>query len=202
MLRSASVNYKGTPVVCILSSGWVSTEPATRFYQEREACVDPESHLLRVWSEKPGIYAEYDYTYAIDFHGTLMAREITISEAGRTTVVIHIDSLEAPTAAEEAAVNVTPDLVESFSVTAFSAFPLRVPAPKQTPPNKRVMVHATIGPADGKVLEAEALQNLDPELTQAALEGVKAQRFRPTGAQREAYINVMFDPTQQPHPEP
>ena len=191
MLRTASVNYKGSSLTCILLSGWVSTQPATRFYQEREACVDAETHLLRVWSEKPGIYAEYDYANSISFHGNVMARRITITEAGQPVVAIRIDSLEDPTPAEEASLKPTPDLVEASPVALPSAFPLRVPAREGFSLDSRVIVHASISATDGKVLEAEALQNT--ALTRAALEAVKAQHFPPNGTQREAFINVMFN---------
>ena len=49
---------------------------------------------------------------------------------------------------------------------------------------------------DGKVLEAEALQNSDTGLSQAALTVVKRATYLPTGAgeftQRTAYIRVTF----------
>lgn len=192
-LRMASVIYKGDPLTCILISGSVPRAPATRYYQEVEECVDPESHLLRVWSEKPGIYAEYDYTNAINFHGNVMARQISITEAGIPAVLIHIDSLEDPTEAENAALKATPALVDSFAASAPNTFPLRIPAPQGNSWEARVIVHASIGANDGNVIEAEALQNSDPQLTQAALEAVKSQHFPPTGMQREAFINVMFN---------
>ena len=193
MLRSASVTYKGGLLTCVLSSGWVATEPVTRFYQEREACVDPETHLLRVWSQKPGIYAEYDYAGAIDFHGNIMARQITITEAGSPTVVIRIDSLEDLTETDEATLKATAGLMKTFPVAGTWDFPMHVPSVEGYAPNKRVIVHASIDALDGKVVEAEALQTTDPALTRAALEAVKAQHFTPTGMQREAFINVMFN---------
>jgi hypothetical protein len=192
-LRSVSVNYKGQKLTCVLVSGSVPRIPAPRYYQEHETCVDAESGLLKVWSEKPGIYADYDYTGAIDFHGNIMARQITITEAGTPTLQIHIDSLRDATPEDEALLRPGPPLVTTFNVSIPNTFPLRVPPSEGEPPDVRVIVHAAIDANDGHVLEAEALQSWNPQLAQAAIEAVKAVRFAPTGLEREAFINVMFD---------
>lgn len=193
-LRMATVNYKGAEVNCVLASGSVPRMPATRYYQEVESCVDPQSGLIRVWSEKPGIYAEYDYTNSINFHGNVMAGSITISEAGAPVVAIHIDSLRDPSEEDLAGLKASPDLVPSFGLGSPLTFPISVPPLQGNgDASSRVIVHAVIDAVDGKVVEAEALQNSNPELAQAALEYVKAKRYPPTGIQREAFINVMFN---------
>ena len=53
-----------------------------------------------------------------------------------------------------------------------------------------VIVHATLSNVDGRVLEAEALQDTNPELAQAAVELVEHSRFPATGVQQEVFINV------------
>jgi hypothetical protein len=64
--------------------------------------------------------------------------------------------------------------------------------------SQHVIVHATIS-NDGKVEEAEALQNSDPGLGQAALAHVRRSNYpannpgnRPL--EQEAFINVRFTP--------
>ena len=193
MLRTADVNYKGASLTCVLSSGWISAASASRYYQERENCVDPQTHLLRVWSEKPGIYADYDYENAIDFHGNQVPRQISITEGGNALVVIHIDSVEDLTEAGEAALKSTPDLVKTFPVVGAWDFPIHVPPVEGVPLDSRVIVHASVSALDGTVVEAEAFNSANPILTRAAIEAVKAQRFSPNGTQREAFINVMFN---------
>src|ERR1019366_1880881 len=44
----------------------------------------------------------------------------------------------------------------------------------------------------GGVLDAEALQNSDKDLSRAAIEMVRSTSFPPSGFQQEAFINVQF----------
>lgn len=192
-LRMASVSYKGQELSCILHSGSVPRTLSLRYFQEHEFCVDPPKGVLRVWSEKPGIYAEYDYSSALEFHGHLMARQITVTEAGAQTVVIRVESLQDPSDAELAALKPTADLERTFGIGGLATFPIRAARVPGISPDTRVIVHASIAANDGRVIEAEALQMEDARLAEIALELVKSQRFAPTGLQREAFINVMFD---------
>jgi len=193
MLRSAAVSYQGSSLVCVLSSGWIPAQSTSRYYQERESCVDPETHLLRVWSEKPGIYADYDYENAIDFHGNLVPRRIAISEGGNPLVVIHIDSVEDLADRDQDVLKPTPDLVKTFPFVSTWDFPIHIPPIEGVPLNSRVIVHASVSALDGSVIEAEALRSTNPILTRAAIEAVKSQHFNPNGTQREAFINVQFN---------
>jgi hypothetical protein len=192
-LRMASVNYKGQELTCILHSGSVPRVPSLRYFQEHEFCVDPEKGVLRVWSEKPGIYAEYDYSDALEFHGHIVARQITITEAGAQTAVIRIESLQDPSETELAALKPTTELEPTFGIGGLDTFPIRAARVPGTSPNTRVIVHASIAADDGRVVEAEALQMEDARLAEMAIELVKSRHFAPTGLQREAFINVMFD---------
>jgi hypothetical protein len=51
-------------------------------------------------------------------------------------------------------------------------------------------VHATLSNVDGRVIEAEALQDTNPQLAQDAVEMVEHARFPATGLQQEVFINV------------
>jgi hypothetical protein len=192
-LRTASVNYEGQNLTCVLHSGSVPRTPSLRYFQETEACIDPERGLLRVWSEKPGIYAEYDYNGELNFHGNVVARQITVTEAGVQTVVIRVESLQDPSEMELASVKPEPGLQPTFGLGGLDTFPIRAARIPGISPGARVIVHASIGANDGRVIEAEALQMEDAQLAEAAVQLVKSQRFAPTGLQREAFINVMFD---------
>jgi len=54
-----------------------------------------------------------------------------------------------------------------------------------------VFVHATID-RDGNVIEAEALENSNPELAAKAIEALKSRNQGSSRAQREVYVDVEF----------
>ena len=56
-----------------------ATKPMPRQWVETEFCIDPEWALLHSWSVAPGIYVNYDYTDAIQYHGHTLARKFTSS---------------------------------------------------------------------------------------------------------------------------
>jgi hypothetical protein len=195
MVRSAKVEYEGKKITCLLLSGSVPTDPAPRFWVETEYCVNPNSGLLQMWSEAPGIYTTYDYHDAINFHGHTIPRTITVSENRSTVLRIHVDSLADAGEVDPALFKPTPVmLVEpSFTLAVPSRFPIPVdPDPASQAWIQPVIVHATIGDEFGEVLDAEALQTSDPKLAEAALDLVRSSVFPPTGMQREAFVNVQF----------
>jgi hypothetical protein len=55
-----------------------------------------------------------------------------------------------------------------------------------------VIVHAILDAQDGRVLDAETLQNSDRDLSRAAIDMVRSTSFPPSGFQQEAFINVQF----------
>jgi hypothetical protein len=196
-IRAANVERDGRRISCFLLSNSLPPNPAPRSWVEREDCIDPATGLLQVWSEAPGIFAIYDYTGAAEFHGLTLPHQISIFEEGRLSVQVHVESLEdAP--------NLDPNLFkpsaemmnagESFALASPRREPLRVD-PSNAPTSRffqPVIVHATLNAQDGSVLDAEALQTTDPELSRAALDIVRSTSFDPSGFQQEVFFNVQF----------
>jgi hypothetical protein len=200
MMRSATVSYKGNEITCLLLSGSVPTDPAPRFWVETEYCIDPNSGLLQVWSEAPGIYVTYDYSDPLTFHGRTLARQVAFVEDGKTVLEVHVDSLQEPGEVEPNSLVPTQEMPLSYILSAPQRFPIWADANAGEGDGNSihsVIVHATVDGASGKVLEAEALQNSNPELAQRALDIVKHSSNSPTGMEREVFINVRFRTRQQ-----
>jgi hypothetical protein len=195
MIRAQTVERDGQELTCLLLSGTVPTAPMPRQWVETEFCIDPQSALLHSWSVAPGIYVNYDYSDAIQFHGRMLARQITVVEGSKPVLQIHIDSLKD-------ADNLDPVIFEptremsgagpAFVLGYPRRFPMRSGMLENSAPQmiQPVIVHATLSNVDGRVLEAEALQDSNPELAQAAVELVEHSRFPATGVQQEVFINV------------
>ncbi|HZR29613.1 MAG TPA: hypothetical protein VFA71_12620 [Terriglobales bacterium] len=200
MMRSATVNYKGKEITCLLLSMGVPTDPAPRFWVETEYCIDPNSGLLQVWSETPGIYATYDYSDPITFHGRTLARQVTFVEDGKTVLDVHLDSLQEPGEVDPSSLVPTTEMVPSYILLAPQRFPIWADANAGEGDGNAihsVIIHAAIDGANGKVLEAEALQNSNPALAKRALDIVKRSSNSPTGVEREVFVNVRFHTRQQ-----
>jgi hypothetical protein len=203
MIRMASAQWQGMEVMCaLLSFDEAVTAAHGRHWEEREYCVDTKSALLRIYSEAPGIYTVYDYDGAMHFHGHTLARKISIVESGDTVLQIHVESLEDAGAPDPALFTPTKQMLARGPGIVLKAS-VRIPA-GATPPAghagkvRPVIVHASVDD-QGKVLEAEALQNSDPSLSNAALSLVRSSTYPPqtraTGpVQTEAFINVEFGP--------
>jgi hypothetical protein len=201
MIRMASAQWRGMEVMCaLLSFDEAIIAAHGRHWEEREYCVDTKSALLRIYSEAPGIYTLYDYGDAAHFHGRTLARQISIVESGDSVLQIHIDSLEDAGAPDPALFTPTKQMLARGPGIVLRAS-VRIPAGAAPPAGhtgkiKPVIVHASVDD-QGKVLEAEALQNSDPSLSTAALSLVKSSTYPPqtraTGpVQTEAFINVEF----------
>jgi hypothetical protein len=201
MIRMASAQWHGMEVMCALLSGGDGVAAVQgRHWEEREYCVDTKSALLRIYSEAPGIYTLYNYGDALHFHGRTIAREISIVETGGTVLQIHLESLEDAGARDPALFTPTkPMLAQGPGIVLIPSMRFGAFAPSPagfTGKAAPVIVHASIDD-HGKVLEAEALQNSDPSLSNAALSQVKGStypfRTRAMGrVQTEAFINVEF----------
>jgi hypothetical protein len=201
MIRMASAQWHGMEVMCTLLSGDEAvTTGQGRHWEEREYCVDTKSALLRIYSEAPGIYTVYDYNDALHFHGRTLARQISIVESGDTVLQIQVNSIEDAGTPDPALFTPTKQmLAQGPGIVLTSA--VRIPAVAASPAGhagkiEPVIVHASID-AQGKVLEAGALQNSDPRLSNAALTLVRSSTYPPqtraTGpVQTEAFINVEF----------
>jgi len=201
MIRMATAQWHGMEVMCaLLSPVEAATAEPGRHWDEREYCVDTKSALLRIYSEAPGIYSLYDYGDTLHFHGHILARQISIVENEGAVLQIHLDSIEDAGTPDPGLFTPTKEMlargpgivmVPSVRILAFAAAPA-ANAGKVQP----VIVHATVND-QGKIVEAEVLQNSDPSLSNAALSLVKDSTYPPqtraTGpVQTEAFINVEF----------
>lgn len=196
-IRAADVERDGKPMSCLLLSASIPPNPAPRSWVEREYCIDRATGLLQMWSEAPGIYAVYDYSGAAPFHGHTLPRQISIFEDGRPAVQVRVESFEDAPNLDPNLFKPAPELAdagESFTLASPSRFPMRVdPSDAPTSPFfQPVIVHAILDAQDGSVLDAEALQNSDKDLSRAAIEMVRSTSFPPSGFQQEAFINVQF----------
>ncbi|MBV8206857.1 MAG: hypothetical protein JO041_08685 [Acidobacteria bacterium] len=203
MMRIAAGRLGETDLLCALFSGAgndpqeMSSVPGRR-WSETEFCVEPNSGLLRVYSEAPGIYAAYDYAGGMKLHGHVLPASITVTEAGEEVLAIHLDSIAEPTPADLRQLEPTGELASAEAGDAL-AFPVRFPQFMDAPAAYRgevhpVVVHAILG-GDGRPLDQEALQNSDPELTEAAMALVRSSTYpspRAARTQREVFITVKF----------
>jgi hypothetical protein len=196
-MRATDVNRDGKEMRCLLLSGAVPPNPAPRSWYETEYCIDPTTGLLQTWSEAPGIFAVYNYDGAAEFHGHTIAREVSIYEEGRLAVQARVESLEDAKDLDPNLFKPTPEMVDaggSFSLGPPNRFPMRVD-PSDAPTStyfQPVIVHAILDAQEGRVLDAEALQNSYPDLSRAAMDLVRNTSFEPSGLQQEVFINVQF----------
>jgi Gram-negative bacterial TonB protein C-terminal len=201
LIRMASAQWRGTEVMCaLLSLGETAAAARGRHWEEREYCVDTKSALLRIYSEAPGIYTVYDYNDILHFHGHTLARQISIVEGGEAVLQIHVDSLEDAVAPDPALFTPSKEmlargpgivLVPSTRIPLFAASPTGNAGQVQP-----VIVHASVDD-QGKVVEAEVLQDSNANLSNAALSVVRNSTYPPQTramgpVQTEVFINVEF----------
>ncbi len=203
VIRSANAQLNGKPVTCLLLSSAVPDNPAPRTWVEEEYCIDPATGLLQMWSAAPGIYTEYDYEGAAEFNKHTLPRQISIFEGGALVVQARVESFGNPGEIDPNAFKPGPEMTdagESFTLSGPRRFPMRVD-PSDAPTStyfQPVIVHATLDAQEGRVMDAEALQNSNQDLSRAALELVRSTSFHATGFQQEVFISVQFHlPTQQ-----
>jgi hypothetical protein len=203
-LRTASVQWKGSPITCILMSPAGNPETAQngRQWYETEYCIDPATGLLDIYSIAPGIYTVYDYTNALKFHDRMLPGKITITENAATVVEAQLTNLaDTDSATSGSLLTPTAQMVSQGAATALALpgrFPIRAPRAGSGTVIEPVIVHAVIE-SDGKVLESEALQTSSVSTTALNLvNGMKFPAPKPaSGApamEREAFINVQFQP--------
>ncbi|HKT52574.1 MAG TPA: energy transducer TonB [Candidatus Angelobacter sp.] len=196
-LRIANADWKGKQVTCILSAGpgIQAQEIIGRHWVEREYCIDPKSGLLQILSDAPGIYVVYDYTGAIDFHGHTVARQISIFEGGKNVLEAHVDQLTDAVNIASGLLTPTPNMLRDGPILSGAMrFPQSVSLPAGASTMQPVIVHALLAP-DGKVLDAELVDDSGADLQKSALDMVKHSTYRPAPGnqvQREAFINVKF----------
>lgn len=195
MIRAQNVQRDGQELTCLLLSGSVPTAPMPRQWVETEFCIDPHTALLHSWSAAPGIYVNYDYGDAIQFHGRTLARQITVVEGNNPVLKIHIDSLQDGVHLDPAIFQPTREMTSAgpaFVLGYPQRFPMRAGLLENSTLQiiQPVIVHATLSNVDGRVLEAEALQDTNPQLAQDAVDLVEHSHFPATGMQQEVFINV------------
>jgi Gram-negative bacterial TonB protein C-terminal len=201
LIRTASANWKGKELTCVLVSGEGSAATPTpgRRWVEREFCIEPKSGLLQVLSDAPGIYVLYDYSSPLRFHGRELARQFSVIEGGNQVLEARIESIGDPTSTAES-------LAPSEQMKTHGPGPLlggtiRFPRIVPLPPGaafiQPVIIHAVLD-RTGKVGEAEIVENSGAELSQSALDIVRRSAFPQQarqawpGHQIEAFINVQF----------
>lgn len=196
MLRAAAATIGGKSVMCILSSEMLADVEQPRHWVEKEYCVDPENKDLMVWSEAPGHYVYYDYTTSTTFQGHVIANDISLYEAGSRVMQIHVDGIEDASGIKPESLRPSPEVMakgQSFALAGPMKYPITVPTRQGVIPTmvQPVFVHATFD-REGRVIEAEALQNSNPEMTAKAIETVKSSNQGRSQAQREVFVNVEF----------
>jgi hypothetical protein len=202
LLRYAEVNYNGHALDCVLIAAGMEKLDQTRHWVEEEYCMDQKSGELVVWSPAPGFYALYDYQDALPFHGHNVARQVSIYEAGNLTMQIHVDSLVDAEGVSAESLRPGKEILAkgpSFALALPQRYPIRLPLSQKEPNSQNggavlirpVIVHATLD-RNGQVIEAEALQNSDPELAARAIETVRNAKSEGSRGQREVFVNVEF----------
>jgi hypothetical protein len=129
-------------------------------------------------------------------HGHILPRQISIFEDARLTVTARVDSREDAHDLDANLFKPAAEMVEaggSFTLTSPNRFPMRVD-PSDAPTStffQPLIVHAILDAQDGRVLDAETLQNSDKDLSRAAMAG-EGTAFPASGFQQEVFINVQF----------
>ena len=201
VIRIAEASWNGKPVTCALIAGprAKASQETGRQWNEEEFCVDPTSGLLQTYSVAPGIYAVYDYSNALQFHGRTIARRITIFENSTIAAEIHLNDIEDLNPQAEAEFLPGADMKgPGIMIGQPMRFPQTVTndlASSTTRLVQPVIIHAALD-SSGKVLEAEALQTSDYATSEAALKFVKSTNYGPARGsqplQRDVFINVQF----------
>jgi hypothetical protein len=198
MIRSAAVQYNGHPATCILLSRGAAPEASGRSWVETEYCVDDATGLLDVYSEAPGMYAYYDYSRGLEFHGRTLPNHVTIYVAGASVIDAQVSVADAPSA-DASLFTPTAEMLTNGPVLSMM-YGMRFPVIAQGAPGNAispVIVHATLD-SEGKAMEQEVASAADPSLVQPAMELVKSETFASSDSpQRDVYINVRFVPRSQ-----
>jgi hypothetical protein len=199
LIRTTSANWKGTELTCVLTSGpqaEPTPTPGRRWY-EKEYCIEAKTGLLAIWSDAPGIYVLYDYSGATAFHGHTMPQQILIFEGGTQVLEARVQSPTEPSGVTPDAIKPTPQMTTHGPIlSAAMRFPQVVRAAPGLSAVQPVIVHAILD-EDGKVLDAELVENQGAALSKSALDIVKRGSYLPARdrrgpLQREAFINVRF----------
>ncbi|MGO9261442.1 MAG: hypothetical protein ACLQU1_34840 [Bryobacteraceae bacterium] len=182
-IRTSAATFHGATVTCLLlSRSRYAALPAGRDWEEAEECIEPQSGLLQVHSQVPGLYAVYDYSNAPQLSGHILPRSVTIAEAGRVVSKISVKSLGGVIPADPGlfiptdAMKAKGPAVAMTSATKMSRVQGQGPV-DSTVTLRPVCVFGMVTPT-GHLAEAHALQPSDPN-SQAAVEDAKKIDFSP-----------------------
>ena len=109
---------------------------------------------------------------------------------------IHVDGIEDASGVKPESLRPSPEVMAkgpSFALGFPMKYPITVPTRQGVIPTvvQPVFVHATID-REGRVIEAEALQNSNPELAEKAIQTLKNSNQGRSQVQREVFVNVEF----------
>jgi hypothetical protein len=183
-IRTSTAAFHGATVTCLLLSRSRKTANLGpgRDWEETEECIDPQSGLLQVHSQAPGLYAVYDYSNAPQFAGRILPRTVTITEAGRIVSKISVDSLAGTTAADPGLFVPTDSMKAKGPAVAMTSATKISRVQGESPLTsavtlRPVCVFGMVTPA-GHLVEAHSLQPSDPN-SRAAVEDAMTIDFSP-----------------------
>lgn len=191
-IRTAAVSLDGTQLTCVLISGSATSPSAGpgRRWGETEECVDPQTGLLRVQSQLPGRYYEYDYSNALECGGHTLPRKVTVTEGGRTVTRISVDSVTELPAADASLFAPTEEMAAGGRPIQMSGAQKFCRVSRSGADGRAVCVFGVVTPS-GQLVEAHSLQPADPN-SQAALEAAKSMSFPPIAPGAPARQHFVF----------
>ncbi|HEY3771210.1 MAG TPA: hypothetical protein VGN44_21230 [Candidatus Angelobacter sp.] len=198
LIRTATAQWKGSEVTCILTSGGMSDPTPTpgRRWVEREYCIDTKTGLLQILSDAPGIYVLFDYRNSLQFHGRTLASKISIVEGGKTVLEAHLGSIADADQNNTNLLTPTPEMRGNAGpiLSGTMRFPQNISVSSGASVIQPVIIHAILD-KNGRVLDAELVESSDEAFSQTALALVKQSSYgqgQDARLQREAFINVKF----------
>ena len=202
LIRFAGAKGNGKAVTCALMSRFGHTSYTSgRRWTESEFCINPQSGLLQMFSEAPGIYATYDYTNALSYHGRTLPREITILQGGNTVLQIHISSLDDADAGDGRLFTPTAEILARGPRPILSrhAIPTWLTCPPDTPADRNMSLSMRPSATMARWKRQRRCRTPIRVSAQAALAHVRRSNYpannpgnRPL--EQEAFINVRFTP--------
>jgi hypothetical protein len=181
-LRTAEASFNGVALVCALVAHNAIAPAGTggRQWEEQEYCVDPKAGTLVTYSAAPGLYFQYDYSKALQFHGKLIPNGFTVRQAGQTVVEAQTESVtdpvDNPEAFQVAGLN---QIGVGTIMSSARQYRLRLPLPNASQSSASqsnasgataqvVELHGLQSPA-GQVSDVEVLASSDSALNDAAI---------------------------------
>jgi hypothetical protein len=199
-IRTSTATLNRTQLTCVLlsGSGRVPAPDSGRRWDETEECIDSSSGLLRTHSLVPGRYAVYDYSNAISFHGHVLPRKVTITEAGKPVLELYVDSLEDLATPDPALFAPTEQMKVAGPATEMSGamkLPLRGGTRSVTSDELQPIIIFGLLTSSGQIVDAHSLQPWDPR-GEEALQSAVALDFpsrTPPGANPQQHEVFMIE---------